>query len=173
LTGSIQDTRVYRSAVIDVKSINHHLVVSSAYLKLKFQKGNYLPGGYDIARFQDENWRELQELLNIKLENFKFDNVEDGWNNFRKTICEAADGLLGKKASSAAWNIRKKALFIIERRRVLYKNYLSDRSYENKRNVREVENAIKYELRGCEVEAMDEIAEAVEHAARRHNSNIL
>ena len=27
----------------------------------------------------------------------KFDNVEDGWNNFRKTTCEVADGILGKK----------------------------------------------------------------------------
>ena len=162
------------SAVIYVKSKNRHLIVSRVNLKLKFQKGNHLAEVYDVSRLQDENLREtLEELLNTKLENLKFDNIEDGWNNFRKTICEAADGLLGKKASSAAWNIRKKALFIIERRRVLYKNYLSDRSYENKRNVRKVEKAIKYELRGCEVEAMDEIAEDVEEAARRHNSNIL
>ena len=38
--GSIQDTRVYRSAVIDVKSKDHHLVVSKVNLKLKFRKGN-------------------------------------------------------------------------------------------------------------------------------------
>ena len=43
LAGSIQDTRVYRSAVIDVKSKDHHLVVSKVNLKLKFRKGNYLP----------------------------------------------------------------------------------------------------------------------------------
>jgi hypothetical protein len=55
----------------------------------------------------------------------------------------------------------------------LFKNYLSDRSYENKRNVRKVEKALKYELRWCEVDAMDEIAEDVEDAARRHNSKIL
>ena len=36
LAGSIQDTRVYRSAVIDVKSKDHHLVVPRVNLKLKF-----------------------------------------------------------------------------------------------------------------------------------------
>ena len=55
----------------------------------------------------------------------------------------------------------------------MYKSYLSDRLYENKRNVRKVEKALKCELRWCEVEAMDEIAEDVEDAARRHNSKIL
>jgi HPt (histidine-containing phosphotransfer) domain-containing protein len=55
----------------------------------------------------------------------------------------------------------------------LYKNYLSDRSYENKRNVKKVDKALKYELKRCEVEAMDEIAEDLEDAARQHNSNIL
>ena len=55
----------------------------------------------------------------------------------------------------------------------MYKNYLSDRSYENKRNVKKVEKALKYELRRCEVEAMDKIAEDLEDEARRHNSKIL
>ena len=55
----------------------------------------------------------------------------------------------------------------------MYKNYLSDRSDENKRNVKKVEKALKYELRRCEVEAMDKIAEDLEDAARRHNSKIL
>ena len=35
LAGSIQYTRVYRSAAIDVKSKEHHLVVSRVNLKLK------------------------------------------------------------------------------------------------------------------------------------------
>ena len=52
LAGSIQDTRVYRSAVIDVKSKDHHLVVSRVNLKLKFWKGNYLPGSYDVGRLR-------------------------------------------------------------------------------------------------------------------------
>ena len=43
LAGSIQVTRVYRSVVIDVKSKDHHLVVSKVNLKLKFRKDNYLP----------------------------------------------------------------------------------------------------------------------------------
>ena len=67
----------------------------------------------------------------------------------------------------------KKALCLIESRRGLYKNYLSDRSYENKRNVKKVEKALKYELRRCEVEAMDKITEDLEDVARRHNSKIL
>ena len=99
--------------------------------------------------------------------------MEDGWNNFRKTICEVADGVLGKSAKTATRNISEKALGLIESRRGLYKNYLSDRSYENKRNVKKVEKALKYELRRCEMEAMDKIAEDLEDAARRHNSKIL
>ena len=54
----------------------------------------------------------------------------------------------------------------------MYKNYLSDRSYENKRNVKKAEKVLKYELRRCEVEAMDKIAEDLEDL-RRHNSKIL
>ena len=61
----------------------------------------------------------------------------------------------------------------MESRSGLYKNYLSDRSYENKRNVKKVEKALKCELRRCEVEAMDKIAKDLEDAARRHNSKIL
>ena len=59
------------------------------------------------------------------------DNVEYSRNKFRKTICEVADGVLGKKVRSAARNISDKALCLIDRKRGLYKNYLSDRSYEN------------------------------------------
>ena len=55
---------------------------------------------------------------------------------------------------------------MFKRRRGLYKNYLSDRSNENKRNIQKVEKALKYELRRCEMEAMDKIAEDLEDAAR-------
>ena len=61
------------------------------------------------------------------MEWLKFDSVEDEWNNFRKTICEVADGVLGKKVQTAARNISEKALCLIESRGGLYKNYLSDR----------------------------------------------
>jgi hypothetical protein len=44
----------------------------------------------------------FQEQLNTKLQSLKFDNVEDAWNNFRKIICEVADGVLGKKFRTAA-----------------------------------------------------------------------
>ena len=37
----------------------------------------------------------------------------------------------------------EKALGLIESRRGLYKNYLSDKSYENKRNVKKREDCIK------------------------------
>ena len=37
----MHDTRVYRSAVMDFKSKDHHLVASTVNLKLKFRKGNY------------------------------------------------------------------------------------------------------------------------------------
>jgi hypothetical protein len=103
----------------------------------------------------------------------KFENVEDGWNNFGKTICEIADGVSGNKVRSAVRNNSEKALCLIERKRGLYKNYLSDRSYECKRNAKKVEKALKYELRRCEVEAMDKIAKDLEDAARQHNSKIL
>ena len=66
--------------------------------------------------------------MNSKLESLKFGNVEDGWNKFRKIICEVADGVLGKKVMTAARNISERALCLIERRRDLHKNYLSDRS---------------------------------------------
>ena len=42
--------------------------------------------------------------------------MEDGWSNFRKAICEVAEGVLGKKDRTAARNISKKALCLIERR---------------------------------------------------------
>ena len=80
--------------------------------------------------------------MSTKLESLKFDNVEDGWNNFRKTICEVADGVLGKSAKTATRNISEKALGLIESRRGLYKNYLSDMSYEKKES-KESEESIK------------------------------
>ena len=55
----------------------------------------------------------------------------------------------------------------------MYKNFLSDRSYENNRNVKKVEKALKYELRRCEVEAVDKITEDLADVARPHNSKIL
>ena len=64
LAGSIQDTRVYRSAVIDMKSKDQHLVVSRVKLKLNLWKGNYLSGSYDVGRLQDESLRKsFQEQL--------------------------------------------------------------------------------------------------------------
>ena len=73
--------------------------------------------------------------------------MEDGWNNFRKTFCEVADDVLGKSVKTAARNISEKDLCFIERRRGFYKNCLSDRLYENKKNVKKVEKTLKYELR--------------------------
>jgi len=53
----------------------------------------------------------------------------------------------------------------------LYKNYLGDGYYDNKRNLKKVEKALKYWR--CEVEAVDNIAEDLEYADRRHNIKIL
>jgi hypothetical protein len=97
--------------------------------------------------------------LNARLKSLKFDYVEDGWNNSRTIICKVADGFLGKKLKNAARNISEKALCLIERRSGLYKNYLSDRSFGNKRNVKKVEKTLKCELMRCEVETMDKTAE--------------
>jgi len=70
-------------------------------------------------------------------------------------------------------NVNEKALGLIESRRGLYENYLSDRLYGNKRNVKKIEKVLNYELKRCEVEAIDKIFEDLEDAARRHNSKIL
>ena len=43
--------------------------------------------------------------------------MEDGWNNFRKIICEVADSVLGKEVRTAARNFSEKALCLIQRRR--------------------------------------------------------
>ena len=57
--------------------------------------------------------------------------------------------------------------------RGLYKNCLTYKSYENNWKIREVEKALKYELRRWEVEDMDKIAEDLEDVIRRHNNKIL
>ena len=46
--------------------------------------------------------------MNAKLEILKTVDVEDRWNNYRKTICEVADGVLRNKVRSAARNIGEK-----------------------------------------------------------------
>ena len=80
------------------------------------------------------------------------------------------DSDIGKKVKSAARNISEKALCLTERRGGLHKNDLSNRSYENKRNAKNVEKALTYKLKRCEVQAMDKIAEDLEDAACRHNT---
>ena len=55
----------------------------------------------------------------------------------------------------------------------LYKNYVSDRSYQNKRNVKKVEKSLTYELWTCEAEAMYKNTVELEDAARQHNDKIL
>jgi hypothetical protein len=42
--------------------------------------------------------------LNIRLDSLIFDNVEGGWNAFRKIVCEAAVGILGRKVVNAVRN---------------------------------------------------------------------
>ena len=80
------------------------------------------------------------------------DNVDDQWTNFKDIVWEVADGVLWKKVGNAARNIREKGLCLIEKRMNLYNNYLSDRSYENKRKAKKVVKTPKYELMRYEVE---------------------
>ena len=64
LARSVQDTGYIRVVLLmlKLKITIQHLVVSRVNLKLKFQKGNCLPGCYDVYRLQNENLREtLQE----------------------------------------------------------------------------------------------------------------
>ena len=81
--------------------------------------------------------------MNTKLESLKFNNVEDGWNYFRKTIWEVTSGVSGKKIKTTARNISEKALWLIESRSGLYKNYPSDRSYDKQMECKESEESIK------------------------------
>jgi hypothetical protein len=52
------------------------------------------------------------------------------------------------------------------------KQSTSNGSYENKK-CNESGESIKYELRRCEVETLDKIAEDLEDAARRHDNKML
>ena len=50
----------------NIKSKDHHLVVSRVNLKMKFRKNNYLLGSYDAGRLHDKNLREtFQEEFKI------------------------------------------------------------------------------------------------------------
>jgi hypothetical protein len=61
--------------------------VSRVNSKLKFRNDNHFLGSYDVNRLKYEDLKEVfQEQLNIKLQSSKFDNVEAGWNNFRKKL---------------------------------------------------------------------------------------
>ena len=52
-------------------------------LNLKYAKGDYFRGSYDIDRLQVEKVKEIfHEELNYKLESLKLQSVKDNWNNF-------------------------------------------------------------------------------------------
>ena len=88
----MQDTRAYRSTVINDKSKDHCLVGFIANSLLKLKKNNYISGRYAFSKLHDDNLREnFQEQLNTKLDSLKLDSVEDGWNNFWEVICKVAD----------------------------------------------------------------------------------
>ena len=83
---------------------NRMLTQSTRQFSLMIILGDFQVSN-DAGRLQDENWRDtFQGQWDTKLEN-KFDNVEDGWNNFKKIVCEFADGVLGKIFRNAARNI--------------------------------------------------------------------
>ena len=54
----------------------------------------------------------------------------------------------------------------------MYKKFLSNRSYENKRTIREAEKSLKWKLRKYEIKAMDELAKEFGNTARRRNGKI-
>ena len=69
LTGSIQDTSVYRSRVVDVKSKDHHVVVSRVNLSWNFGKVITFREAMALGDSIDENLREnLQEQWNTAME---------------------------------------------------------------------------------------------------------
>jgi len=69
--------------------------VSRIHTKLKFRKGNYLLGSYEAGCLHEENMRgTFREQLNIEPKSLKCDDAKIEWNNFRKILCEVADGVL-------------------------------------------------------------------------------
>jgi len=54
--------------------------------------------------------------VNKILESLNFDDVEDGWNDFKKIFCGIFNGVFVKNARNAARIISKNILYIIERR---------------------------------------------------------
>ena len=69
--------------------------------------------------------------------------------------------------------ISKNPSSLVKKKMDLHKKFLSHRSYENKKKVREAENAIKYGSRRCETEDMDRTTVDLECAARKDNSKML
>ena len=55
----------------------------------------------------------------------------------------------------------------------MYKNYLSDRSYKNKRNVKKGDKALEHKSRARRVKTMEKVDNDLEDATRRHNTKIL
>lgn len=174
LASSVKDTRVYRSAVIDSASNDHRLVISKLSLRFKSRKGNYMIGKFDVARLEDPTCRaHFQEKLNEKLENLEIKNVEEGWSAIRDSVCEVALNVLGKKKSKLIKNVSEKALSLINDRNKLHEIYLGSKTEENRKKVREIEKTLKKELKKCENDFMDKIAEDLEDAAKRHNLKVM
>ena len=71
--------------------------------------------------------------------------LQDRYNNFRRLVCKVAEDVLGRKYRKSIQNISKKIFRLAKDRTVLYKKFLSGKSYENKN----VEKALENELRKC------------------------
>ena len=78
--------------------------------------------------------------MDVKPKNFEFDNLENGWNNYRRIVYEGVADILERKGRNALRNTSGNPLSLVEERRILYKKLLSDRSYENKRTVEKILN---------------------------------
>ena len=58
-------------------------------------------------------------------------------------ICEVPNGVFGNKISNTNINIIKNVLFWREKKRSVYKNYLSERSHEKKDDYKEMRESNK------------------------------
>ena len=138
-------------------------MVPRVHVKLKFRKDDYLPSK---LWFKDENSRvTFKGQLNIKRASLKFENIEDERNNVEKMACKVLNVILGRDVRNAVRNSNEKKLSLVKKGREMHKKYLSDKFYENKRNLRKVERGLKYKLTRYQVKTMDEKPEDLEDEA--------
>ncbi|XP_065564205.1 uncharacterized protein LOC136029632 [Artemia franciscana] len=106
----------------------------------------------------------------MKLESLKYYNAENRWKYFIRIVYKVAEGVFERKVRSVARNVGENDFKLGRREEGFVQEVLKDRSYANKRNVREVEKALKCELRRFKMEDMDEVAEDLEYVVIWYNT---